>query len=272
MALPLRRLDDPTMEWVNVTPKLAAKWLESNEGNRHVRQRDVQKYARDMLAGAWDRTAEPIKFSPTGRLLDGQHRLLAIIEAGVTARLAVAYNVPDTAQARMDTGSTRTAADALAMLGVPNYALTAAVARLALAVAYDSVGRFDATHDDVIAWVEDHPEAARSVTFALPLRNQLAVAPRIVGYTHLVLSHVDEEAADSFWLSAAERLAAYPGDPAIALARRFDDARVNKERIPDAGYLSLIYRAWNYRRAQKPLRQLKLNSAAGGLIPIPQPK
>lgn len=67
---------DMTMEIVKITPDMAEKWLGRNPRNRHVRQRDVVRYAQSMLAGEWLVTGEAIKFSFDGNLIDGQHRLL----------------------------------------------------------------------------------------------------------------------------------------------------------------------------------------------------
>ena len=41
-----------------VTPKMAIRWLEANQGNRNIRERVVTAYARDMLAGRWRLTGE----------------------------------------------------------------------------------------------------------------------------------------------------------------------------------------------------------------------
>lgn len=275
MATPLRAkktASDPEIAWANVTPAIAKAWLESNTDNRNIRRRTVEKYARDMLAGAWAQTVEPIKFAADGRLLDGQHRLHAIVQSGVTVRLAVATDVPDEAQKRMDTGDKRTAADALAMGGYSNSPLVSAVARLALGVAYDRVGTFDATNDDILSWVEDHPEVLSSVRFASNLSERIDCPGSVIAYTHWALSKIDPVEADDFWSALAERIASYPGDPVIALARRFSDSRRDREVLSKRALLSMIYRAWNYRRAGKQLRQVKVASATGGLIPVPVPR
>jgi hypothetical protein len=90
---------------VTVTPKLAGEWMESNEKNRHIRDRLVVKYARDMSAGNWSLTGEAIKFDTEGCLVDGQHRLLAVILSGVSLQMLVVCGVERAAQTVMDTGA-----------------------------------------------------------------------------------------------------------------------------------------------------------------------
>jgi hypothetical protein len=96
-----------------VDPAQATKWLEGHVHNRELRQSKVEKYARDMKAGKWRLTAECIMFDTKGALINGQHRLWAIIEAGVPVRLMVAYGVPEDATAVIDSGIIRTALDQL---------------------------------------------------------------------------------------------------------------------------------------------------------------
>jgi hypothetical protein len=67
-----------------ITPDMAADLLAVNVSNRNVRQRRVDQYARDMQVGRWQPTGEPITISDTGKLLNGQHRLMAVVQAGVT--------------------------------------------------------------------------------------------------------------------------------------------------------------------------------------------
>lgn len=62
------------------------------------------------------------------------------------------------------------------------------------------------------------------------------------------------------------------GDPAVALARRFNVARREREVLPKAALLSMTYRAWNVRRDGRPMSIVKVNSPSGGLIPIPVPR
>jgi len=263
------------IEQVDVTPELARVWLNQNTSNRPIRRPIWKSYARDMENGSWALTAEPIKFSAAGQLLDGQHRLHAVVHANVTVTMFVAYDVPDEAQSSMDSGAKRTAADALGLRGDAHAALIAATARLALGVAYapESVGRYTATHAEIIGWIDDHPEVIDCASYISSVRSRVkGCPPSIATYTLHALSQIDRDAAFSFWSAISDQVGDYPGDPVVALARRFSEAYRERELLSHAAYLSMIYRAWNSRRGSKPLRTVKVNSPAGGLIPVPVPR
>jgi hypothetical protein len=105
-------------ETVDITPEMAAKWLESNaEFNRKLRQTVVDRYARDMLNGAWNLTHQGVAFDTKGRLIDGQHRLAAIAKAGVSVRMTVVRDTPAGAFDHVDIGFGRTTADVLSAQG-----------------------------------------------------------------------------------------------------------------------------------------------------------
>lgn len=81
------------IEVVEVTPELATKWLEANKDNRPLSQAWISAIERDIRAGAWRENGEAIKFYADGSL-DGQHRLWAIIEAGIAVRSLVVRGLP----------------------------------------------------------------------------------------------------------------------------------------------------------------------------------
>lgn len=102
---------------IEVTPQLAAKWLEGNTHNRPLRQTSVDRYAADMKAGRWLLTHQGIAFDQNGVLLDGQHRLWAIVEANVTIKFRVFFNEPSESRWATDTGNPRHNIDVLSMVG-----------------------------------------------------------------------------------------------------------------------------------------------------------
>jgi hypothetical protein len=105
-------------EKVFVTPDIALEWLAQNEDNRKLIRADVE-YLRDcILAGKWKVTHQGIAFWEDGELADGQHRLNAIMEAGVGVWVNVTRGMPrDNAEA-IDRGRVRSNKDHLHFSGV----------------------------------------------------------------------------------------------------------------------------------------------------------
>ncbi len=80
-----------------ITPRQAEHCLAANRGNRNIVRSHVSALARDITNGQWMFNAQPICFSASGRLLNGQHRLSAVIEAGEPIEVMVMRNLPEEA-------------------------------------------------------------------------------------------------------------------------------------------------------------------------------
>jgi hypothetical protein len=98
-----------------ITPEQAKSWLESNINNRPVRKQKVRSYVRSIVNGNFHATNLGIGFFEDGSLADGQHRLMAIAEAGIPVEALVVYGLKREVSPHIDTGSNRTGADVLIM-------------------------------------------------------------------------------------------------------------------------------------------------------------
>jgi hypothetical protein len=102
-----------------ITPALAAELLKKNTINRSVKDRVVSQYAAEIVAGRWrEGTGEAIKIAKDGTLLDGQHRLHAVILANRAITNHIVYNVDNEVFDVLDTGSARNAADVFRIEGI----------------------------------------------------------------------------------------------------------------------------------------------------------
>ena len=102
-----------------VTPAHAEKWLEMNTGNRRIRPSHVRHLANQMEQGRWMLSPEPIVFSPR-RLLDGQHRLSAVLMSGCTIEASVALVQNEDVFRVLDQGVNRNNTD---LTGIPSTVL-----------------------------------------------------------------------------------------------------------------------------------------------------
>jgi hypothetical protein len=116
---------------VRFTPEIAAEWLT----RIHPRQRDqydgpVDAYAADMAGGRWfEDSPEVIAVDVNGYVMNGQHRLAAMVASGASLTLWVAFNVPEKAYAVLDMGLKRKPKDTARALGEDFNANELAVAR-----------------------------------------------------------------------------------------------------------------------------------------------
>ena len=80
-------------ETLVITPQQAAAYLEKNKDNRKLSKHKVKEYLNEIKSGRWRYTHQGIAFDTEGFLLDRQHRLEAIKDAGIATKMVVAYGV-----------------------------------------------------------------------------------------------------------------------------------------------------------------------------------
>lgn len=114
-----------TMNLKMVTPEIAKEYLTKNTNNRPVSLKTVEYYAEQMRKGLWTVTPESISFDKFGRLLNGQHRLNAIIVSGVAQQLWIGEGYDPDILMKLDKGKGRSTSDDLYIKGVPNYRVIA---------------------------------------------------------------------------------------------------------------------------------------------------
>lgn len=113
----LAHLNRLPMAWEMVTPTLAQAYLERNiPDNRKISKDVVARYAADMRDGNWQPCPDAVVINADGFLTNGQHRLRAIVECGISEPLLVIRNWPVDAIYGLDQGRMRTMGQALHMI------------------------------------------------------------------------------------------------------------------------------------------------------------
>lgn len=151
-----------------ITVAMAKEMLSRNTKNfRKPEHKRVTRYAKDMSDGRWQLTGETITFDLSGALIDGQHRLLAIVKSGVACWFIVVDGLQEKVAANVDRGISRTVAQWLIHLGIANATTAAAVGRMA--VAHDlnlwknqGFGAGDFTDSDIIEMVVNNNAGIQS--------------------------------------------------------------------------------------------------------------
>jgi hypothetical protein len=117
------------IQQVIMSPEWATQILKDNSHNRKLRANKVAEIAHDIKAGRWMLNPQPIAISSDGWLLDGQHRLSAIIQAKQNVPLMLALNCPPDCFKTIDIGTARTNADFFQIEGIKNYTKIAPAVR-----------------------------------------------------------------------------------------------------------------------------------------------
>jgi hypothetical protein len=118
------RLGNATVYVMDVDKGIAKTFIERlPERQRRPRERFVLRHARAMSEGRWKWTGDPIRFDARYQLVDGQHRMLALIESDSDFVLRDAIVIVFTADMNtealpVDMGATRKAGDFRVMRGL----------------------------------------------------------------------------------------------------------------------------------------------------------
>lgn len=110
--------------------ELAQAMLSLNTGNRRINRRKVDQLAKQMSSGMFENTGEPLIISREGILNDGQHRLMAVVEADAIVDMDVRFGIPRHVFTKTDTGTTRSAGDVLTIGGVAQGSRISSAVRL----------------------------------------------------------------------------------------------------------------------------------------------
>lgn len=267
----------PGLWVVLVTPEVAQEWMLRNTHNRDIRHRVVAGYAEDMRAGAWEWNGETIKFTASGKLADGQHRLAAVVDAGVAIKMVVVTGLADDAQETVDTGARRLFSDVLKLRGEPNYVPLAATIR-AIAVWEKSpeMRGIDAgsnlTHKQLDAvlhrnsWIREH------MTFISRVSKHSGLPAKVVGPAVWKFFQIDPEDAEFFFTRLASDTDHHAGDPIYELRKTVAASKSVRGERSARYLLAVTIKAWNKFRDGETVGQLRFRPGGANPEPFPEPK
>lgn len=281
----------PQADWEMITPSKASAYLDRNEKNRKIGDVNVKQLARDMKDGNYLITGDTIKIDRSGRLIDGQHRLSAIVLSGVAQQMLVVRELDPMVQTVIDAQKRRSAADALTFaLDASNGTALASIARIDMtirmtrnptATSYAKVA--SPTNTQVVEWVAENPDVMDAATRAKTLANKtrqsvdrIYLPASYGGWLWLQFGRAAGlETADEFFAPMMDRHHPFGSDD---IEPRFDPRFVfmqsaNKMTLGDRATLKPIVfgvRAWNTWRRGKELRTLREFSGGprGSKIPM----
>ncbi len=263
------------MEWseiVDITPALAAEWLKTYHfnGQRPVRPGNVERLAREMIAGRF-KTSEfrLVHVGAEAFLTNGQHRLHAVIQTGITIRGNVYHQIGASREvAAEDYGD----ADNIKMRTIPErlaphdtaerLGLTPTNLNILSGSTGPIIGGFTRTSFTLaqiplavrIRFMEDYGAEARfyfDVLHGAAKSQQRAMRGRGVMAVALVTLRECGPRAMHFWQSVAENDGLHKGDPQHSLVRLLlsDESRSRRNVVQLS---RLVASLWNsYCRGDK---------------------
>lgn len=252
-----------------ITPDMAKEMLGSNTNNRNVSRKQVELFARTMAQQAWQMNGEAIKFSGTGRLLDGQHRLLACVESGVPFRTLVIRGLPEETQETMDAGKTRTMANVLELQGRSNTKQLATVARSIylseqLGVEAACLNSASPTRNELLSFIENTPRLEDTLrqASAFYVKSNHLISVSMAALIYWTFSEIDGEACERFFDMLATGANLDEGNPILVLRNTLFDINkrgAHSDRTSRRRIVGITVKAWNKWREGATVKLLKFS-------------
>lgn len=232
-----------------ITPAIAESWLEKNKNNRPLRDHHVKTLAKDMKEGRWMLNGEAIIFDAAGNLLDGQHRLWAAFDHGVSFDTLVVRGVSPDAFKTLDSGMKRSAGDVLVKAGMTYGTLSAAALRL---VHFYETGRRDhlaiqrMSNAETLVMAKKYPRISEAVALVGPNGNlkRLCSLTAAASTAYFILE-TDKERVDAFFGALATGENLKKGDPRLTCRNFFVNAKARGASIHHRVQFALLIKAWN---------------------------
>lgn len=262
---------------VTIGPAAAAALMSRNRGNRKIRPQNLNKIITDLNNGDYSFNGSSVVVSTEGLLLDAQHRLLAVIETGVSIKTVIVTGVLAKAQGDMDSGKIRTLSENLHRAGE--------VAEVQLSSALFGIQAWERgerssdsakglmTNNTSIAFLEQHPEIRDIVREAFP------VSAAVPGLTHKqvcqliwAFDKISAEDRVGFFSALSSGAGLAEGSPILALRNFLHKDSASPAKVTSYHRTALTCKAWNFYRDGQSASNIRF--VAGGVKPdvFPEPR
>ena len=270
-----------TYREVSIGPEMAARWLETKnyEDNRSRSRARVELYARQMRLGNWALNGEALILDTSGMLLNGQHRLAAVILHGRPVTFSVIEGVEQSLFTTMDQAYSRTASAVLKMSGYDRAPRRAATCRaLHNWTRSGGASPFAAQRvapDEILSVQERFaPEVDHGVLYAQACKGNVPMGSGLLGLAHILLNRIENtealERAQDFLEVLKEGLTTQGDHPALTLRRRIISDKMRGRVGTQHQYWAMLGRAWNAHTVGKGMKTASAKRTADGATVLPK--
>jgi len=259
---------------VFITPSLAKELLQSNTKNRKIKIPVVKKYANEITSNRWrTNTAEVIKISKTNVILDGQHRLHAIVMADKGINMHVVNNLEDDVFDVLDTGSARTAFDVFHINGSKYASVLPGIIQnfklLERGMGLQSQTYNKLTSSQLLELYELNPaywNIIAGMTMKWYAGFSKILKPAIIGGLYSIFLKVSDCSDAEKFMDELCHGKEFTNDTIIWLRKKLIEDKISKSKLPQTVKIALIIKAWNLYRQGKQVKSLKLTDEIEKII------
>jgi len=254
----------------DITPERAAAILAANPSNRALKKGIVAQIAADIKDGRWLFNGQPILISEGGELIDGQHRLSAIIKAGVPVQCAVVGGIDFAARRTVDTGTSRTAGDLLQLSGHSQGNLLASITRMVMSYERTDGRSISNTHISKTE-INERADADSALKESMAFgRRATKTGGRlgsgsVWGCVHYITEALQDVRAENYLHSCAYGMDLSKGDPALAVRDRLFQM-TDTGGSGQVARVETLLRGWIAERDGRALSVVRLNGKLPNLV------
>lgn len=254
-----------------IDPEKAKDLLRTTKLNRSLNQNWVTTLSRDMRSGHWQPTPQGLVLDEQGNLLDGQHRLSAVVRADMPVTFWVTEGAPADMFKHLDGGRSRSMSDRLKISGYSDASQLAAIARKVYAWRIGQPWSYNITptREELQEVIDKEPLLADAAKFAHGWRSR--PAPATAAFAWWLFANVDAE--DGTWfmdrLSNGTELTENSGVWAVydRLWRQAPPGKFQKPQLT----LAFMINGWNAQRDGREVRRLMFrNPLSNENYPVPR--
>lgn len=231
-----------------------------NPRNRPLVERVWWRYKVDMIADRYQFNGESFKVDWDGNLLDGQHRMQAIIESGRGQWMLCVWDLDPATQRNMDIGGKRTVGQSLKIEGEKYGTVRATAAKMIFC--YQQTGipvpkgrKLSPSEMQLYALLERYPELEDSFDAGGHMGPIVSLTRSTIVGLHFLFSYVDREEADEFFDKLNSGAGLHEGSPILTLSRRLARESAARTTLPAGVAVNFTVRAFNaFHRGEELLR------------------
>jgi hypothetical protein len=239
---------------------MAALMLERNTHNRKASVMHVAALGKETSEDRWVFNGEPIKFARDGRLIDGQHRLMAVARTGIPIETFVVFGLSPDAFSTYGGSKRRSNSDVLSIMGEVNtHRLASALSNVNC---YDCgrTGEFGHSRVPGTAMeglLEKYPDVRDSVRMFSKDAKRL-LPPSAMAALHYIFSRLDPDAANEYCASIMDGVGLQVGDPAHTVREKLmANAAARAGKLSTVMIAAFVIKGWNAIREGRSLRVLR---------------
>lgn len=264
----ITKSDSRRMTSCEITPEIASILLRECQTplQRPMNELHVLKIANTITGGRWrDYNGETIKFSKSGKLIDGQHRLAAIVKSNKSIKTYIALGLDDKDIDFIDLNKkSRKIGDVYHMRGIKNACV--------ISSAINYLWRYD-NNLLLSRRTTDYPDPEESYNYYkqnIGIQNSVPsgksikslIGCSIATFLHYLFCRFDTNAADIFFEQLSTGANLDNGDAILLLRARlqYNKRKDVQMKLDSYNQMALVILAWNYKRNGQKINRLRWSS------------